>query len=360
MATSFSFGGKTIKLPGAYGRVTSGRTNPPQNLPYGSILIIDNDNLNSTLASKPGIMGGSGVAGTHKTGKDSIYEFNTIEEFKKFVAHGWWYKAADFLFRPNGSDPGISKVYIIKPSTTVAPTVTFTATGGGAAGGTFKIASLDEGEMANGVLSSSKLKSGYAFTISAGTVDTAKWVFKLWKGTYRGVYSDNLEYDEISLTRALSKPELVCQSPEFNNMSTLISWATTDSQFGKYFKLDATSAVTGLGTIVAGDIPVGFQVLSGGTEAYDSISEALEAVTDLEYDYILTTYANPASPQTDANIIAIKAHLETDSEFGLGLFTYGSDTDLDDTTDSAIAFDSSQVHIVHGTIKKVSDRKSVV
>ena len=220
MPTSFYFNGRKVIRPGVYSRILSGRNNPPLDLDYGVVLIIDSTS-NSGMTNN-GIRGGAGVAGEHATGKDAIYEFNNIADFKEFVGYGWWYKAADFLFNPNGPNPGVSKVYVIKPATTTSSVMTFTATGGGTAGGTFKFDTLDEGLAANGTLTSTKLTSGYAYTIETGVVDNTKWIFKVWRGTYKGAYSDGIAYDEVSQTVTDSNPELLVQSPEFNNIQTLI------------------------------------------------------------------------------------------------------------------------------------------
>lgn len=353
MPSSFYFNGKRRVLPGVYSRILGGRQNPPLNLDYGAVLIIDNTALGSLTNN--GIRGGAGVAGELSSGKDSVYEARSLAEFREFVGYGWWWKAAEFLFNPSGSFAGISKAYIIKPATTTASLMTFTATGGGTAGGTFKVKTRDEGAAANGTLSSTKLVSGYAYTIETGAIDTNKWIFKIWRGNYKGAYSDSIAYDEISQSAAAETPTLLVQSPEFDNVQNLIDWANTDQNFGSYFVLDPTSAVTGAGTVNAADIAAitGFQVAAGGTATYDKIGEALEVVKDLPYNFVITTTASDV--HLDANIIKIKSHILTQAKYDKFLMCAGDNTTLADTITSARSLNSAKVMIQHSSIRKSSN-----
>ena len=71
MATTFNFNGQTIIIPGSYSTIKSGMKNPPIELSFGNILVID-------TGSGAGYGGGAGVAGQYSQGKDSIYEFDNI------------------------------------------------------------------------------------------------------------------------------------------------------------------------------------------------------------------------------------------------------------------------------------------
>jgi len=454
MATKVRFGNKVIQLPGTYSRIISGQNNPPRDLDYGKLLIIDNPNLNSVVAGT-GMLGGAGVAGTLTSGKTAIYSLKDIREFRDFVGGNWWYKAAEGLFNPDGRGNGVSEVLIIKPATTTPSILTFLATGGGAAGGTFKIKTRDESPEANGVpvetrahstievtaagstgntitvkvagitvatytnassdsvatmvaglaasvtslgicevvsstspnlvihapkgygsststpaitvtgtatatstafsggVDASNLLSGYAYTIETGVVNTSKWIYKLWRGTYKGLYSDSIPYDEIASTSAF--PVLVSQSPEFDNIQTLIDWATTDGDFGKYFVIDVTSAKTGAGTVTSADILniKSYQAGTGGTATYDKIDEALEAIKDLNYNYILTT-SSTANPSTDTTIMKIVDHITIDAKYDKYLIVAGDDDTLATTIGYAEEFNTEKVNLVHGGIHKNS------
>ena len=365
MPTKFRFGNRTIVLPGSYSRILSGRNNPPQDLDYGRILIIDSPNLNSSLTTKNGIMGGSGVNGALKTGKDSIYSFNRIQDFQEFVGHGWWYKAVEFLFKPDGTNLGVSNIDVIKPATTVNSLLTFTAAGAATGGGSFKTKTRDEGVQANGVIdgvgAASLLTTGYAYTVDSGVIDTAKWIYKIWRGTYRGAYSDTQPYNEISETVAQNSPQLMAQSPEFDNIQDLIDWADTDEIYNLYFVKDTTSAGVGAGDVIASDVTavVGYNVSAGGTEVYGTtdLDDALEAVADLDYNVVITTYADSTSPQTDANVIKIKAHLtDSDTSFTKYLMLYGDDSVLATNITAAAALDTERDILTHGGILKLASK----
>lgn len=359
MATSFYFNGRRRTLPGVYSRIVSGRQNPPLDLDYGNVLIIDNTASGVNNLTANGIRGGSGVNGEQNQGRDSIYTLSNLADFQEFVGHGWWYKAGEFLFRPNGTDPGVSNVYIIKPATTTSATMTFTATGGGSNGGTFQFKTLDEGVQANGQLTSTLLTTGYAFSIITGVVDSAKWIFQIYRGTYRGAYSDGIAYDEIDSATASASPELLAESPEFNNIQELIDWATADTIFGSYFVLDTTNSVTaGTGTINQADVTAaaGFNVATGGSETYDQIDEALATVADLDYNFVITNFNNSArTPHADTNVIKIVAHIQdAATRYDKFLVLQGDDTDIIRDITSAESLDSDRVILVNSAIKKVS------
>ena len=92
MAKNIIFDNKKTNRPGAYSRIKSGIKNPPADLDFGGLTIIDDGTLSS------GWGGGSGVAGTHKTGKDSIYTFEGIDNFKAFMGGGYWHLLSNPLF----------------------------------------------------------------------------------------------------------------------------------------------------------------------------------------------------------------------------------------------------------------------
>ena len=243
--------------------------------------------------------------------------------------------------------------------------LTFTAVGGGANGGSFKSKTRDEGVQANGSITgvgaASKLDTGYAYTVTTGVIDTNKWIFKIYRGTFRGLYSDSQPYDEISQTVAQNSPQLLAQSPEFDNVQELIDWATTDEIYNLYFVLDGTSAAAGDGTIDAADViaVVGFNVSAGGTETYGTtdLDDALAAVADLDYNYVITSYADSAAPQSDANVIKINIHLtDSNTSFDKYLILYGSDTALTTNMTNAAALDSERNVLTHGGILKSASR----
>ena len=351
MATQVYFNGRMRALPGAYATITSGEQNNPLNLDYGRVLIIDTG-AGATWG------GGSGVAGALKTGKDSVYQFDNIDDYRTFLKGGIFWKLAEALFFPNVGDNGVSRVYHVKAAETTAALMTFTATGGGAAGGTFKVKCRDEGIAGNGILTSTHLDKGFAFTVESGVLDTAKWIFKIWRGTWVGDHTDSISYGEVAKVATVA--ELVVQSPEFNTIQELIAWATTSQQFNVFFELDATSAVVGAGTINAADVtPVAtYSVAAGGTETYSSthLDSVFEAIKDLDYQFILCDKYG-TTDYNNALVTKVFAHIkDSDTQFIKTMVIGGGQNESEFKTtggsvDIAKYFNSNRVITVHGAVK---------
>ena len=452
MGTSVYFNGKVRKLPGAYSTITSGEQNTPQNLDYGSILLIDNG-TGATWG------GGSGSNGALLQGKDSIYKFTDIDTFKSFVKGGIFWKMAEALFFPFPGVSGVSTVYFAKAATTVPASMTFTVATTGAVkkkdtvtlsgtdgtaniscggvtklatfastlkttadnfvtawasaylaagvvvtagvtntlifeasvagvdfvsaatvnvtltlagttvnttanatgvGGTFKIKAKSEGIVGNGILTSAHLDKGYAFTISTGVNDVAKFIFNIWQGSWKGDHTDAIAFDEI--TKATAPATLLVQSPEFNSLSTLINWATTDSAFGNRFVLDATSVAIGAGTVVSGDVSAyaTYSVATGGTETYAAgdLSTVLTAITELDYQFLLSDLTVPANYNT-APTTTLLSHVSDTSTSYIKTLVIGGGADQSKfTTESiamAVGLNTNRAIVVHGSVKKRSN-----
>jgi len=355
MATQVYFNGKLRKLPGAYSKITSGEQNTPANLDFGKVMIIDN-------GLGAGYGGGSGIAGSLSTGKDSVYQFSDVDSYKSFLKGGLLWKLAEKLFFPYPGVSGVSTIYHAKAADTVAATMTFTATGGGAAGGTFKVKVKDEGLAGNGAMTSSHLDKGYGFTVEVGVVDNTKFIFKIWLGQWKGDHTDGLAYNEIA--KASTTPILVVQSPEFNNIAELITWADTDIAFGNYFIKDATSAVVGAGTVTTADVTglVGaYQLASGGTETYSTtaLDTVLDSIKDLDYQFILID--KYGSDYNNALVTKIFNHIkDASTDFNKTLIIgAGADESTFSSTggslDTAVYFNSNKAIVVHGGVKETTE-----
>jgi hypothetical protein len=351
MATQVYFDGKMRVLPGAYATITSGEQNAPANLDYGRILIID-------TGLGAGWGGGSGVAGALKTGKDSVYQFDNIDDYKSFLKGGLLWKTAEALFFPYNNDKGVSRIYHVKAAETAAASMTFVATGGGAAGGTFKINCRDEGLASNGTLTTTHLDKGFAYTIQAGVLDTAKFIFKIWRGTWVGDHTDGIAYNEI--TKAASVAELVIQSPEFNNINELITWATQSVQFNSQFALDATSAAVGTGAVNSADVSgsANYVAATGGTETYSSthLDTVFEAVGDLDYQFVLCDKYG-VSDYNNALVTKIFTHVkDSGTQFIKTMVIGGGQSEAQfkatgGSIDIAKYFNSNRAIVVHGAVK---------
>jgi hypothetical protein len=151
MATKVLVNGKFQTRPGVYATIKSGVINPPVNLSYGNILIID-DGIGADWG------GGSGINGTFKNGIDSIKSFDSIQTFRAFVKGGELWNLAQPLFNPSGSLAGVSKIFLARAATTTPAEIEVTLTNGA-----FTLQTKDEGVNANGVLDDDdNLSIGYA------------------------------------------------------------------------------------------------------------------------------------------------------------------------------------------------------
>ena len=357
MATQYFFDNKIVKLPGAYSTIVSGEQSQPLSLDYGKVLVID------TGVAGAGYGGGAGIDGELASGKDAIYTFNNLADYQAYLKGGLFWKMAEALFKPNKKEGslGVSQVLHVRAATTTKSQMTFTATGGGANGGTFKVNTKDEGLAANGVLTSTHLDKGYAYKIETGVIDTAKWVFKVYLGTWKGDYTDGLAYDEIA--KADTEAILLVSSPEFDNIQDLLDWANTDSKFGTYFELDATSAVAGDGSVDAADVAAvsGYQVSTGGTETFSvaNLNLALDALIEEDFSFIICDQYGK-DDYDSSEVSAITAFINGDSKFKRFLYVGGGADEsefsgADGSLAMGVYFNSAYVHVVHAQVGTATD-----
>lgn len=338
MATSFIFDGKRVDRPGVYGKVESGVNNPRLALDSGTVLIIDKD-----ATSFHG--NGSGVAGQLKNGKDSFYTFTNIASFQRWIGGGLWYDLIEPLFRPFGSNiNGASNVMYVRALTTTAATNTLAFTNG-----TITLQAKNEGVSGNGVLSSTKLTRGYSVRLEAGVNDAAKFIFKMYRGSFTGLDSSNQAYNGIS--EVDSNPLLIAQSTEVATLEELVEWMQNDSLFVGNFNITAGATVTG--AIVTADVTAftAHQLFAGGTSVYDTarISDILTAIADVDVNFILTADQGANATSVDNNKI-LTAIEDTMKDPAL-LFVGGGSTSGTFTSQSvaaANALNSQYAHVVHG------------
>lgn len=351
MASTVIFSNRQITLPGAYSTIVSGENNPARNLDYGKVLIID------TGVFGTGFGGGAGINGTISQGQDAIYTFDNISDFRSFVKGGMYWKIAEALFTPDPSNPaavGVSEILFVRAAKTTPAKLTFTSTDGG----TFAVQTLDEGTVANGILTGTNLSTGYGFMITPGVEDTSKWIMSFYVGSYTGTASDGLPYGEISA--AAAEPRLVIQSPEFDNIKTLIEWAQTDSTFAQAFQLDSTSEAKGEGTVSESDVTDLLNVYisaAGGTETYNqtNFEAVLDQIVGLNYSFVFMDQFgdNANSTLTKAYI----THMNNAAKFPHFLFVggYNVAADYSKSIELAQGFDSSYIQVTHGEVGLASD-----
>jgi hypothetical protein len=350
-----------VKLPGVRSRIKSGVKNPPQNFPYGNILIID-------TGKYPGCTGGAGINGTVVNGKDAIYEGNTIEEYRSLVKYGMPWLLGQPLFKPTKSGAkGISKFFYVsaRSSTPASATITFTGDNDGSTsivnGGVFSIRAKDEGLAGNGVLVNGNLTKGYGFKMFRGTIDPTKFTLVFFVGTYKGLDQNGLAFDNVS--EDLSVPTAIAKSVEFNNAATLKTWMQTNAEFKEFFDL-VSATVDGDGTVDDADFSdynTTYNLLSGGTESYAGtthLNDVIEATKDLVINFVFTDITEASQTTLSAANATLLDAVKTKFKYKPELYiSAGSTKDhFANSKTLAIATNSELGTVVHGGSKKNTQR----
>lgn len=352
MATTYYFNNKQTILPGSYSTIVSGETSPARNLDYGKCLIIDTGTFGANWG------GGSGINGQNYQGQDSVYTFDNLGDFRTFVKGGMYWKIAEALFAPDPSNPaaiGISELLFVRAATTTSAKISFTTT----SGGSFIVDTIDEGLNANGAMTDTNLSTGYGMQIVPGEEDSTKWIMKFYLGTFTGLAEDGYPYGEISALQAT--PRLVAQSPEFNNIQTLIDWAKFDDNFSQVFVLDPESKVIGEGTVEQADVTTAmgdkvYILATGGTESFnqENFTAVLNQIVGLDYSFVFIDQFGE-----NANSVLTKAyisHMNQQAKYAHFLFVggYGTSAKFADSIALAQGFDSDYIQLVHGDVATTS------
>lgn len=363
MATTFYLGGKAYTLPGAYSTVKSVVQTQGLQASYNNILVID-------TGTGAGWGGGSGVSGTLKSGLDSIYKLSSKYDMQNYCKGGYWWKLAEPLFEPFPGVSGVGTVYYVRAAATTPATMTFAPTGGGTAGGSFTIKTIDEGLIANGELlgiAGTELVKGYAFKMKAGIIDPNKFLIEFWRGTYKGIYpKDSIPYDEV--TKANAKAELLFKSAEFSNVDELKAWMDSNYNFRNTFYVSAFTK-TGTGVVTSADITTyaDYTLASGATETYSSsdFNKVVSLIKDLNYNYILSDrYGDSLTADVTGDAgggyaigtynSALLSHVVDQAKFIKFIAIGGGKTadDLDSVSiPAAKAYNTTLVTVVHGDVE---------
>lgn len=351
MPTESTFKGRKIILPGVYSVIESGIKNPPISLSYGNIMVID-------TGSGAGYGGGSGVNGELADGLDAVYPVDNIVDFRTMVKGGYWHTLAKPIFQPV-PQPGIngaSLVYYVRAATTVAASLTFTPVGGGVNGGSIILKCRDEGVIGNGSLTSSELRKGYAFKLSAGVQDPAKFILTFYRGTFTGLAADGYPYGDVA--EADSPPLEIVKSIEFADMNEAVAWVNSDTILQSYFFVD-TATVAGDASIDAADLSTfsTYQLAVGGTETFDAagLTAAFNAIATLRYNFLLSDKFGDNAEDADNDLLLTHV-LDVDTSFEKMIFIGGGadDTKFAQTNGSipaAVHFNSDKVVVVHSGVK---------
>lgn len=353
MATEFNFNGKKITQPGSYAQIKSGIKNTPIEASYGNILIID-------TGAGAGYGAGSGISGTLKSGKEAILSFNNIFDFRDAVRGGKFWLLSEPLFQPDGPTiSGVATMYFIKAATTVPAEISYSFGDFSVSdsdsdakldGGQIVIQVRNEGPVGNGVEVDSVLTKGYAARMRRSTTDITQYVIDFYQGEFKGLDSDGDPFDFAS--EGATPPTLIASSPNFKNISTLITWMTNNATFNQYFKLKS-STVTGVGRIDDADLAAntGNNLATGGAETYSTaqLDKVLQNISELDYTFILCNDFGANAQSADNT--KILSHLVTDAKYKKYMVVGGGDTQDDFETESIAAaeyYDSERVIVVHG------------
>lgn len=339
---------QSTNIPGVYSEFVSGVNNPPISASFGNVLIID-------TGTGAGFAGGAGIAGTLKSGIDSIQQFSRLKDYRAAIKGSQLWLLGEPLFQPQGAGngAGVPSIFFAKAATTAPAEIEYTFTGGGTNGGVFNAQVRDEGTVGNGVETSSVLTRGYAGVMRAGTLDTSKYAIDFYVGTYKGADSESDPWDYIA--EANTEPTLLVSSVEFDNIADLITWANNDSTFQTYFKVQ-TGTVTGTGAVDASDLSgnTGNTLAAGGTETYSTanLDLVLDAITDLDYTFVLSL-DNAADAQSSDNS-KILTHLTSEAKYRKFMIVGGADDDTlegaDSSSETAAFYDTPKVIVVHAGV----------
>ena len=352
MATSVNINGKVVKRPGVYATTKSGIKYPPQNQIYGNICIID------TGLGK-GFVGGAGVQGSLNQGTNSVYELQTVQQYREFMKGGVLQDLGENLFKPYRANiPGVAKVFFVKAAETTHGEITINFQNGNVV-----FQTLDEGTGVNGVVKSGELISGYACKLVKSNLDNTKFVLQFYHGNFAGIDATNNV--PFLFAEKDSYGEIFLSSPQFKAISELIEWCSNSNEFKKVFKLKI--GYTANGDVIDQDITnnSGYIVASGGTESYTNTAfdKALKAVKDIDHTFFLSLDYGENS--TNLNNEKIVDFIINESKYEKFLVVAGG---FDKTsfignsnTSEATAkyFNNDKVIVVHGGYEKNS-RNGVV
>lgn len=351
MSTSHYFNGKLVKLPGSYSAVKSLSPQTNTTSTYGKVLVVNSDPSNSF---------GGAINGELTKGANSLYRLRSLGDAQSLLRTGKLFHVTQPLFQPSrsGGVNGISELYYINALTTTAPVITPTFT----SPATLSIKVKDEGTTSNGVTGSSYgLATGYGLTIVPGVKNIAKYIFKFWRGTFRGLAPDGIPYDEINLID--SRPELIVQSPEVATMAEFIAWTLVDETFNQGFSVAShTDTPSGpsysfLSSDLTGE---GYELATGGTASYASsdLEAALLVLKELDFNTLLVLDKVGDGGTGDSKALRLQYFIQSEVKGEKFLALPGKEgnlsADLTSNINLSKTFNSDRVWLTHGRIRKKS------
>jgi len=206
------------------------------------------------------------------------------------------------------------------------------------------------GTMAGGV-AGFMVTRGFSTMMSAGTIDSTKFVLSFWRGTFTGNDAEGQPYGGVA--EGSSTPGLIAQSPEFNNIQEVIDWAGVNAAFNEVFQL-GTSFAVGTGEVTASDMSSNLRGLFiGGTQTYSTakMNEVLDTVKHLGYTFVLSTDSGANALSVENGMIF--SHLFAEARFQKYLVVGGgdnADTFTSQTIAAAQFYNSNRAIVTHGAV----------
>lgn len=349
MATVVNFNGKKCIEPGSYAATVYNPTSVINVAEFGNVMIID------TGLAKNGtyeFAGGSGIKGELASGLKSVYEFNSLEDFRAFMGGGLVTDIATQIFIPGNGNAGAPKLFYVRAAQTTCASITLeiAAASGDDPAVALVLKCKNEGIVGNGVLVNSVLKVGYAAAIVAGaTADTFK--LQVFRGTFQGVDAYGEPFGTKTLDEA--QPDMIAESEDFTTLQQLYDWCLNSKVMIANFTISTTGELSTQLAAVS-------QVLaSGGTTDYTAqgaYDDVLEAIDEMDITFFLCTNLNAASgagvdAATNGKLFTYLKQKAKYTEF-MVIPGGKDDTDLfgESNTSEAIAkyFNSGQVVTIHG------------
>ena len=204
----------------------------------------------------------------------------------------------------------------------------------------------------SGGVDGTELAKGYAYQFVPGVINASQWIMRVYVGSWTGLHTDDIAFNGIG--RDIAEPRLVAESPEFDNVQTLIDWSTTNAQFGQFFDALDTNAIIGDGSVTSTDITTDTYFFAvGGTETYlpQRLDEILTAVTDELFSFIITDITGTDAHQ-NSMITSIINWIVNTSKYERQLFvgTGNVESDFAGSIAAAQGFDRDFVVAVHGQV----------
>ena len=347
MAIPVNFNGRRVIEPGVYSQIKSGVPAKQPVVTFGNLLLIDTGSFDLEQASGSG----SGIIGEFSNGLESVYGFDNINDFKGFMKSGVFYDVADYIFNPSNSsdDRGPGMVYYVKAAKTTSPTISLKLVDA-----TIQIKTKNEGELYNGAEINTVLYKGYSAVVTRGEVDNTKYIVSFYEGRYKGKTNSGELIDGYN--KGENAPTLLSKSIEFLTYSEFIAWADSDSNFNKLFNVNLVETeVNDLTNLI------GKNTLSiGGSSVFDSeaLEAALEISKEIDNEFFLTDkYAEDVKSIENFRINEfLKEKREYQKFLIVGGGNSAQDFDADEfsSVQTAEAFDSPNVILAHGSVKRMN------